>query len=140
MGNPTKRSTAGWQLHKLPPQPKFEVKQLEGRLREIRFRRELYRHIDDGQILACLGINGSEKAERRSYGFLEENKKNVPVERTLESFLCKIQKEFGVADDIVKTEKPHQIMAFEKNQIGIFGNSGVGPNGYDYWGSRMGLN
>ena len=113
VGNSQARSTASWQLHKLPPPPKFEIKQSEGWLREVRFWRELYRRIDGDQVLACLGLNSSEEVKDILMDFLDENPA-AAGNRTFEGALVKIQKEFGAVNDLVRTEKLHQIMSFKK--------------------------
>ena len=113
VGDSQSRSTASWKLHKLPPPPKFEIKHLDGLLLEVRFWRELYRHIADDQVLACLGINGSEEVKDILMDFLGENHA-ASGNLTFEGVPLKIQKEFGAVNDIAKTEKLHQIMSFKK--------------------------
>ena len=82
-------------------------------MREVEFWRELYRNIDDDQILACLGLSGSEELKDLLMDFLEEARTTLPI-RTFGRFLLKTQKELGSVSDITKTEKLQQITAFMK--------------------------
>ena len=85
VGNAYIRPTANWQLRKLSPPPKLDTKQLEGWPREIKFWRDLYRRIDDDQILARIGLNGSEETKDILIDFMEDNRE-IPSGRTFSRF------------------------------------------------------
>ena len=112
-GNNFQRATGNWQMRKLTPPPKLDTRHLEGWPRETKFWRELYRHIDDDQILACIGLDGTEETKDILIDFTEGYRGN-PVGGTFCGFMEKIQAEFGAISDILKTEKLQQITSFRK--------------------------
>ena len=63
-GNSQASTTASWQLSKLPP-PQNSKSNIWGRLRAVRFWRELYRHIEDDQVLGLI----RPKRFRRNQGY-----------------------------------------------------------------------
>ena len=70
-------------LHKLNPPPKFEVKQLDAWMRHIRFWRELYRTVDEHQILPTIGLAAVADTRDLFTDYLEGTKGN-PQQRPRE--------------------------------------------------------
>ena len=105
--------TAQWQLHRISLPPKFEAKNLEGWFREVRFWRSLHRHIDDHQLLACLGLHSVEEIKELLMDFFECATPGLTTQ-SLEDFLEKVKSEYGAVSDVIKAEKLSQLMAFKK--------------------------
>ena len=105
--------TAGWKLRKVALSPKFESKNLEGWLREVRFWQNLHHHVEDQQMLACLGLNSLDEIKELLMDFFEEeNALGAP--RRMEDFLDKVKMEYGAVSDVVKAEKLSQLIGFKK--------------------------
>ena len=106
---------ASWQLHKIANATKFDAKNLDGWVREIRYWRELYHHLDDDQMLASLGLNNTEEIKSLMMDFLDETKLRKD-QRSVEHFLAKVIAEYGSVSDIVRMERLQQFMTFVRKK------------------------
>ena len=57
-------------LHKLSPPPKFESKNLNWRMRNVRYWRDLYSTIDESQVLSSIGLSANDDLKDILMGFL----------------------------------------------------------------------
>ena len=103
-----------WQLRKIANATKFDPVNLDGGIREIRYWRKLYRHIDDDQMLATMGLNNSEEIKTHMVDFIEETKTRMG-NRSVEHFLAEVTAEYGAVTDVVRMERLQQFMNFRRN-------------------------
>ena len=104
---------ANWQLHRIAVPPKFEARNLEGWLREVKFWRNLHQHVDDQQMLASLGLHSVDEVKELLMDFYEEIPAGGGSHRVAD-FLERIKAEYGAVSDVIKAEKLAQLMAFKK--------------------------
>ena len=100
-------------LRKLNPPPKFDSRHLNAWIRDVRYWRELYSTIDELQILSALGLNASEDLKEILMNYFEDTKDTVR-NRSLESFLLCVRKEFGAIQEIERMGRLNDLMAFKR--------------------------
>ena len=106
-------ANANWQLHKISPVTRFDARNLDGWIREVRYWRELYYHLDDDQMLASLGLNNTDDIKSLMMDFLDETKL-CREKRSVEHFLARVTTEFGAERDVVRMERLQNFMNFRR--------------------------
>ena len=100
-------------LHKLKPPPKFDNKNLNWRMRNMRYWRELYSTIEDSQVLASVGLSASDDLKDILMDFFDDTQ-NHTAARAFESFLIRAQKEFGSIQEVERMDRLCELMSFKR--------------------------
>ena len=102
-------------LRKLNPPPQFDSNHVNAWVLHVRYWRELYSTIDELQILSAMWLNASDELKDILMDFPDDTKDRMR-ERTSESFLTCVRREYGAIQELERMDRLGELMMFKRKQ------------------------